>query len=549
MQKEGLLVCHRIVEVDQINRTFTVKGDANQHSDPAPVPFGSVVGKVSGNVPPTGLRDQLPQEPLRVGSHHTGGPAGPGAGQREAPRQEEGRDYAFGGSEMRPSRNWILVATILLVLLIGSGNIGCVYSDSEVSAGNTATGWVPLKWTQSTAADFQASALVRTDASTSPGNVILGSSSKDAGVYALAGGTSRAFYRYNLTTSTWTAMASIPFAVGDGAALAFDQVRYVYALQGGGGSSLGRYDVILNTWAIVATAPGPVGSGGSLAWDGTGLYVMQGVGGTNIWRFNPTTAGWTTVAQTPSQVGAGASFVLSSGSLYVTRGAGTRTFWSYTLATSTWTTMARTSWTIGVGAELVAGPAGTLYETNGNGRNRFASYTISSNSWSTRATTPTNVGTGGGLAFDGTNSIYALAGGSQTGFSLFTVSTNSWVVRANLPTAVNAGGCLVYVPLIKVGYSLTGTVTSAVFDTGAAGMRLDNAFWDRTLAASTGITMEFRAADTIALLNGASFQSLGSGTSASLSAFHGRYIQWRATLTTTDAANTPTLQEVRIYYA
>jgi hypothetical protein len=29
----------------------------------------------------------------------------------------------------------------------------------------------------------------------------------------------------------------------------------------------------------------------------------------------------------------------------------------------------------------------------------------------------------------------------------------------------------------------------------------------------------------------------------------GRYVQWRATLTTTNAANTPTLHEVRIYYA
>jgi signal peptidase len=50
----GSLVCHRIVDVDQENRTFAVKGDANQHSDPAPVPFGSVVGKVSGNVPMLG---------------------------------------------------------------------------------------------------------------------------------------------------------------------------------------------------------------------------------------------------------------------------------------------------------------------------------------------------------------------------------------------------------------------------------------------------------------------------------------------------------------
>ncbi len=47
----GTLVCHRIVEVDKANLTIYTKGDANQHQDPAPVPFESVVGKVSGNVP------------------------------------------------------------------------------------------------------------------------------------------------------------------------------------------------------------------------------------------------------------------------------------------------------------------------------------------------------------------------------------------------------------------------------------------------------------------------------------------------------------------
>ncbi len=450
---------------------------------------------------------------------------------------------------MRPSNNGILIAAILLVLMIGMGDIGCVYTDSEISAGNTATGWIPRTWTQTTAADFQASTLVRTDASTSPGNVILGSSYKDAGVYALAGGNSRTFYRYNLTTGAWSAMTSIPFTVGDGAALTFDQVRYVYALQGGGGSNIGRYDVVLNSWTIVATTPGPVGSGGSLAWDGSRLYVLQGAGGRNIWRFDPVTSGWTTVAQTPSQVGTGASLALSSGSLYVTRGDTTKTFWRYTIATSTWTTMAKVPWNIGAGAELVLGPTGTMYETNGNGRNKFSMYTVASNSWTTRGSEPTTVGAGGGLAFDGSNAIYALAGGSQTAFSQYAITTDSWTARSSLPTAVNAGGCLVYVPVIKVGYATTGTVTSTVLDTGVSSTKLDYAFWDRTLAASTGLTLELRAADTMAGLTAAPWQALGAGTSASLSGLSGRYVQWRAVLGTTNSANTPTLQEVRIYYA
>lgn len=47
----GSLVCHRIIGVDETNRTFTTKGDANEDPDPSPVAFDSVIGKVVMNVP------------------------------------------------------------------------------------------------------------------------------------------------------------------------------------------------------------------------------------------------------------------------------------------------------------------------------------------------------------------------------------------------------------------------------------------------------------------------------------------------------------------
>ena len=50
----GVLVCHRVVSMDQANGTLCTKGDANQHQDLSPVPFQDVVGKVAFSVPVLG---------------------------------------------------------------------------------------------------------------------------------------------------------------------------------------------------------------------------------------------------------------------------------------------------------------------------------------------------------------------------------------------------------------------------------------------------------------------------------------------------------------
>ncbi len=67
---------------------------------------------------------------------------------------------------------------------------------------------------------------------------------------------------------------------------------------------------------------------------------------------------------------------------------------------------------------------------------------------------------------------------------------------------------------------------------------------DKTLPSGTDITFEVRASDTIFLK--------GDATPAWQDASvlqTGRYQQWRATLTTTDSANTPVLHEVWDLYS
>ncbi|OPX61816.1 MAG: hypothetical protein A4E29_00695 [Methanomassiliicoccales archaeon PtaB.Bin134] len=95
----------------------------------------------------------------------------------------------------------------------------------------------------------------------------------------------------------------------------------------------------------------------------------------------------------------------------------------------------------------------------------------------------------------------------------------------------------------------TGTYTSAVHDAGTEGAKFDHAFWDRTLPSLTTVTLEIRASDSLSSGEpDAGWQVLGSGTNASLEGLEGRYVQWRAILTSDSPGVTPVLEEVRIYY-
>ena len=102
----------------------------------------------------------------------------------------------------------------------------------------------------------------------------------------------------------------------------------------------------------------------------------------------------------------------------------------------------------------------------------------------------------------------------------------------------------------KAIYPTSGTVASPVLDTTVTGSRWDALFWDETLQANTDITFAVRARDTSFLMTAATpTWTAVVGNSPFLSGLPaGTYKQWRATLTTTDTANTPTLSEVRLYY-
>jgi hypothetical protein len=101
-------------------------------------------------------------------------------------------------------------------------------------------------------------------------------------------------------------------------------------------------------------------------------------------------------------------------------------------------------------------------------------------------------------------------------------------------------------------YLSLGTIASQVWDTGVAGDRWDGLFWDEILEPGTDITFEVRASDSPFAKDtppGTLPWFPVGGTSPVTSGLpSGQYMQWQATLTTSDTSKTPTLQEVRVYH-
>jgi hypothetical protein len=97
----------------------------------------------------------------------------------------------------------------------------------------------------------------------------------------------------------------------------------------------------------------------------------------------------------------------------------------------------------------------------------------------------------------------------------------------------------------RAEYPLEGTLESVVFDTGIEGATWNAFFWDGTTEGGmTAITMAVRASDTPFHQGDAS----PAWTDPADGLPPGRYMQWKATLTTTDSTKTPVLHAVRAYY-
>jgi hypothetical protein len=107
--------------------------------------------------------------------------------------------------------------------------------------------------------------------------------------------------------------------------------------------------------------------------------------------------------------------------------------------------------------------------------------------------------------------------------------------------------------LSKLGngnYRATGNLRSQVNDTGIANAKLDLLWWDSTCPAGTTITFSIRAQNTkfTAGAGSPSWIDLTGSSPISAGLPTGRYVQWRAYLTSSSGSLTPALHEVQVWY-
>ena len=251
-------------------------------------------------------------------------------------------------------------------------------------------------------------------------------------------------------------IASPPFSVGGGGALAYDPANgRIYALGGDKGSDFAYYSLASDQWVSRPSTPDPVGEGGALVYANGTLYALQGDKHQGFWSFNGSS--WSSLASTPDKVGAGGSLAYdpSHGRLYALRGDKNSDFWYYDIAGNTWNSLASTPDKVGEGGSL-AYVAGKVYAFRGDKTSDFWVYSAG---WSTLQSTPSAVGAGGALAFNLGNYLMALAGDKSADFWAYDLANDSWAGLASTPAKVGTGGSLAY-PGGDYFYALGGDKSS-----------------------------------------------------------------------------------------
>src|SRR5690606_3527371 len=114
------------------------------------------------------------------------------------------------------------------------------------------------------------------------------------------------FYRYDIALNTWEARASSPGNISAGGGLA-RVGTYIYASGGGSSGFFFRYNMTTNTWSWVTTNYMPsakIDHGGFIATDSS-RYVYVGAAtrtddvGRRLYRFDTTNDTWQRLADVP----------------------------------------------------------------------------------------------------------------------------------------------------------------------------------------------------------------------------------------------------------
>lgn len=461
----------------------------------------------------------------------------------------------------RPAVYVFLIVAGLCIVIFSFGFTGCYFNAAKSTKTLAFKAWTSDVWVTTNTTEFNAG--VPVNVNTTGDQVKLNFTQGGFPyIYGFGGGGTNIFSRYNITANTWQGMPNTLAPISYGGALTYDHEGgdYLYALAGGGTNNFTRYSISANSWTGRANTLAPVSYGGSLAYAKGYVYALAGGGTANFTRYNNTANAWQGLANTLAPINAGGCLAYAgSDYIYALAGGGTANFTRYNISSNTWTGMADAPGTIGAGGAITWDGGNFLYAIaggSGGGGRGFYRYNISANSWVTLLNTVNPTQAGGAITSDKDNFIYILQG-LVTKFWRYDIATPAWVEFTGYPTSVGWGGSLVYVPGKGTScYTSPGTIASIVFDTTTPGSRWDVLAWNATIPSGTNITFEVRASDTLFAKDAATpswTPVTGTLVGGTYYVYYpslptGRYLQWRATLTSTVCANTPILFDVTVYY-
>src|SRR3989338_8185798 len=329
-----------------------------------------------------------------------------------------------------------------------------------------------------------------------PGAIAIGSNiirnGADDTIYVTQGNSATGFYRYTISTNTWTTLAVVPGALANGSNMIRNGADdTIYVTQGSGNTGFYKYTISTNTWTSLAVNPG-VGAGSRMIRNGADdtIYVTQGNSTTGFYRYTISTNTWTTLAVAPGALSDGSSMIRNGAddTIYVTRGNMTANFYKYTISTNAWTSLAITPGPLSYGSSMIRNGANdTIYVTQATSYTSFYKYTISTNTWTSLAAIPGGPYTGSSMISNGADdTIYVTQGNSTTGFYKYTISTNTWAGSNVSSLAATPGTLAQGSNMIRNGADDTIYVTQGNSATGFYRYTISTNTWT-TLAVVPGI--------------------------------------------------------------
>ena len=398
-------------------------------------------------------------------------------------------------------------------------------------------------------------------------------------LYVMSGGGTNYFWKYHTPVDAilWEERAPIPGNVGEGGAIV-NAGDSVYVLGGGNTNNFWKFNISTGTWSDATwnaanIAPASVTAGGAMCYDGSRyIYALRGGLTPDFWRYDTQIGIWADMYPLDLRqgtVGDGAALCFFNQQIYALVGGGFRFFYVYDITTNSWSTSRNFIENVGAGGALtVARSAGTyyIYGWSGAGTRSFARYNISTGLWQTMSLAPYDVGSGGALCtgeprgYDGlSNAIYSLRGAGTREFCSYSTYSNKWEVDlTETPEDMAAGGTM----SSTVGaFVLEGSLASQVYYkdkidelepvTPPDTLSWVQLAWDGSTPYSTGILFEVRGSDSFFQPADDTIPWTAVGNTSPV-VFDpprvNRYIQWRATLTTSLVRETPSLYDVRVYY-